>query len=296
MSQTSKMVREMFGKGDTLRDAGLGTPPSIERFDNILYGSDPDWQLLDVYRPKDAKEKLPVIVSVHGGAWVYGDKERYQYYCMDLAQRGFAVVNFTYRLAPECKFPSALEDTSLVFGWVLENADTYGFDTDNIFAVGDSAGGSYLALFLALCTHPGYAGQFAFQPPAGFVPKAAAFNCAVFKVEKQPGTMDTALMADLMPEKGTDSELECIDATRYVNENFPPLFLMTSDGDFLQSQQPLFIKELMANQVPFQFHYCKGQEEKLGHVFHLNIRMPQAKKLNDAQCAFFSSFIDTPNI
>ena len=62
------------------------------------------WQKLDVYRQKDATGKLPVIVSVHGGGWVYGDKERYQFYCMDLAERGFAVVNFSYRLAPEYKF------------------------------------------------------------------------------------------------------------------------------------------------------------------------------------------------
>ncbi|MFR5151238.1 MAG: carboxylesterase family protein [Ruminococcus sp.] len=64
---------------------------------------------LDVYRPKQAQgEDLPVIISVHGGAWMYGDKERYQYYCMSLAQRGFAVVNFTYRLAHESKISSTV--------------------------------------------------------------------------------------------------------------------------------------------------------------------------------------------
>ena len=55
---------------------------------------------LDVYRPKlNIKGKLPVIMSVHGGGWVYGDKDVYQWYCMNLAQRGFAVVNYSYRLA-----------------------------------------------------------------------------------------------------------------------------------------------------------------------------------------------------
>lgn len=55
---------------------------------------------------------IPVIVSVHGGGWGYGDKERYQYYCMSLAQQGFAVVNFSYRLASKYKFPAPLEDTN----------------------------------------------------------------------------------------------------------------------------------------------------------------------------------------
>ena len=128
--------RKEFKAGDDVRDAGLTTPDDIRRYDDILYGEDTGWQLLDVYRPKEADgKKLPVIVSVHGGAWVYGDKERYQYYCMSLAQHGFAVVNFTYRLAPEFKFPAAIEDTNLVIRWIFENAAQYGLDTEHIFCV-----------------------------------------------------------------------------------------------------------------------------------------------------------------
>ena len=103
-----------------------------------------------------------MIVSVHGGGWVYGDKERYQFYCMSLAQRGFAVVNFTYRLAPEFQYPppAPLEDTNLVFGWILRHADQYGLDTNRLFAVGDSAGGNILGLYAAFSTNPAYAARF----------------------------------------------------------------------------------------------------------------------------------------
>lgn len=84
---------------DAKRDAGLTTPEDVRRFDNIRYGEH-DRHLLDVYRPKDADGKLP-IVSIHGGGWVYGDKELMQFYCMSLAEHGFAMVNFSYRIAPE---------------------------------------------------------------------------------------------------------------------------------------------------------------------------------------------------
>ena len=115
MSAVSDFVRKSFKEGDDIRDAGLTTPEDVVRYDDILYGTDPKWQVLDLYRPKNKEgEKLPVIVSIHGGGWVYGDKERYQYYCMSLAERGFAVVNFTYRLAPEFKYPAPLEDTNLI--------------------------------------------------------------------------------------------------------------------------------------------------------------------------------------
>ena len=119
MSLMTWMLRRNFTSSDNKRDAGLTTPDDIERWDDICYGTDAKWQTMDVYRPKGTTDKLPVIVSIHGGGWTYGDKERYQWYCMNLAQRGFAVVNFTYRVAPEFKFPAGIEDTSLVFQWML---------------------------------------------------------------------------------------------------------------------------------------------------------------------------------
>ena len=67
-------LRASFKISDTIRDRGLQAPKDIVRFDNLLYGTDPRWQTLDVYRPKNAGgTALPVIVSVHGGGWVYGD-------------------------------------------------------------------------------------------------------------------------------------------------------------------------------------------------------------------------------
>ena len=169
MSQTSDKLRAEFKKSDDIRDAGLTTPADIRRFDDIPYGPDPAWQRLDVYHPKAEAGRLPVIVSIHGGGWVYGDKERYQFYCMSLAQRGFAVVNFTYRLAPEWKFPAGVEDTDSVFRWVLAHADEYGMDPEHIFAVGDSAGAHMLSLYSALCTNADYAEKVGIVPPEDYV-------------------------------------------------------------------------------------------------------------------------------
>ena len=62
-------------RDDAKRDAGLTTPEGIQRFDQIRYSTAHIRNVLDVYRPKNKEGKLPVIVSVHGGGWVYGDKE-----------------------------------------------------------------------------------------------------------------------------------------------------------------------------------------------------------------------------
>ncbi|MCD8161816.1 MAG: alpha/beta hydrolase [Clostridiales bacterium] len=295
MSQTSDLVRARFTEGDNIRDAGLTTPEDIRRFDDIPYGPDPHWQVLDVYRPRAADgQKLPVIVSVHGGGWVYGDKERYQFYCMNLAQRGFAVVNFTYRLAPEFQFPAPLEDTNLVFAWVLTHGEAYGFDTGHVFGVGDSAGGHLLGLYADFCTNPDYSAQFPFRPPEGFVPTAVALNCGVYQIatDGEGDDLNRLLMADLLPEHGTPEELASISVIRYITPQFPPAFFMTATGDFLQDQTPLLQAALMVNSVPFVLRfYGDAARPPLGHVFHCNIKTEDAKLCNDEECGFFRNFL-----
>lgn len=282
----SIMFRTASAASDAIRDAGLTTPPDVVRYDNLRYGSDPKAQVLDVYRPKAAEGKtLPVIVSVHGGGWVYGDKELYQFYCMSLAQRGFAVVNFTYRLAPEHKFPAQLEDTCLVFQWVLANAGAYGFDAGKIFAVGDSAGAQNLGLFVGLCTDPVYRKQFSFAPPKNFVPAGIALNCGVYRLVK--GDSHAQMAAELLPEKGTEAELARLNVLDRVSSAFPPTFLMTCTGDFLEEHAAPMAERLRKAQVPFVYRYYGDAKHKLGHVFHCNMKSEYARLCNDEECAFF---------
>lgn len=294
MSKMSDWVRATFGATDAARDEGLTTPEDIIRYDNIPYGVDPKYQLLDVYRPKEAVGFLPVIVSVHGGGWVYGDKEAYQFYCMNLAQHGFAVVNFSYRLAPEHPYPASLEDTNLVFHWVLEHADAYGFDTRYVFAVGDSAGGHNLGMFCNLCSNPDYRAIFGFAPPKEFVPTAIAMNCGAYWAtmsDKKEDAFSTALMQDYLPEKGSAEELARIHVVNHITEQFPPTFLMTAEDDFLKFAAPVLAAKLLECNIPFVYRYYRSQEEKLGHVFHLNIRQKDAQQCNLEECNFFREFM-----
>lgn len=294
MSIISNWVRKSFGRSDAARDAGLTTPKDVVRCDGIRYGDDPDWQLLDVYRPRAAgNESLPVIVSVHGGGWVYGDKTVYQFYCMGLAQRGFAVVNFSYRLAPENKFPAQLEDTNTVFHWVLDHAGEYRFDPEHIFAVGDSAGANILGSYCAVCSDPDYAARYAFRPPNGFVPRAVALNCGQYRIEPRllPTDRVHLLMADLLPKRGAREELEMIDVTAHVTSGFPPVFLMTANEDFLKEQAPVLSRRLEAAGVPFVYRCYGDERSKLGHVFHCDVRSDAAKLCNDEECSFFKSFL-----
>lgn len=300
MSQTSDAMRREWKINDAKRDAGLTTPDNIERFDSMQYGPDPVWNLLDVYRPREHERKMPVIVNVHGGGWVYGDKELYQFYGMTLAQRGFTVVNFTYRLAPEVKYPAPLEDTNNVVVWMYENQEAYGLDMDNVFMVGDSAGGHLLGLYTAICTDAEYASNYPFEVPNGFMPKALGLNCGAYKMYGEEGNVpvvggsqDQELMNDFLPEKGSAKERKLINVTDHVNEKFPPVYLMTCVGDFCRKQAYLLEEKLKEYHVRYRFKEYGDEQNPLYHVFHVTIQESQGQLCNDEECAFFREVMNS---
>ena len=288
MSRIADQLRHDFKANDDIRDAGLTTPKDVVRYDDIAYGKDLPWQALDLYRPRAlAGRILPVIVSIHGGGWMYGDKERYQYYCMSLAQRGFAVVNFTYRLAPEYKYPAGMEDTNAVFHWVFDHAKIYGLDTGHIFAVGDSAGAHMLSIYSCICANPDYAARYGFAPPAGFIPTAVALNCGAYVM----GSERSELMAELLPGGGTKEEIELISPLKHMTPDFPPAFVMTANEDFLKPQAAVMAARLAELDVPFEYRYYGGKGQHLQHVFHCDMRSEQGRLCNDEECDFFRRFL-----
>lgn len=294
MSVLSFMMRRGCRKSDAKRDAGLVYPDNVVRVEDISYGPH-KLQVLDVYRPQTESTKLPVIVSVHGGGWVYGDKKLYSYYCTDLAKRGFVVVNFSYRLSPENKFPCHLEDTVKVFDWVKKNAAQFGMDTENVFAVGDSAGGHILALYCAMCTNWEYADRFDFKPVEDVLPKAIALNCAALDmdaIQNSSGSNTMKLMKDVLPRGKQEEYLKLANPIAFVNEKFPPCFIMTSNEDFLKDQPETFKKKLESCGVPYKYMFYGDEENKLGHVFHLDMRNEIGKLCNDEECEYFKSFIE----
>ncbi|SEL29363.1 alpha/beta hydrolase [Ruminococcus albus] len=286
VNERSRIFREMCLKADTERDKGLTTPENIARFDDIPYGTDEKWQILDVYRPKSAEgEKLPVIVSIHGGGWVYGSKEIYQFYCMDLAQRGFVVVNFTYRLAPENRFPASLEDTNTVFAWIRDNAEKYGFDLGNVFAVGDSAGAFCLSVYACILTNSVLAAEFGkYFSPADVELKGIGLNCGLFTT----ADYDESLEAYLPKEPSEHAEvLRMLDAVSHITPDFPPAYILTANADFLVDAPAVLIPVLAKNGVKYESKVYGTNESPLFHVFHCDIKTEAATHANDDECGFF---------
>lgn len=289
MQQKIKNMRQGMAASDAKRDAGLTIPEDVTRYLDLRYGQYAE-NLLDVYCPKGTTTPLPTIVSIHGGGWVYGDKELYSHYCMRLVQRGFTVVNFTYRLAPEHKYPAAVQDACAVMAWMQQNAAAYFIDLNNVFMVGDSAGGQLCHQVLTLLTNPRYAALFDFAPPKDFRVNACALNCGFyfFPISRfvQPKWCGAMIQA-YFPEDYVPL-LKQLKPHRFMDRNFPPAIVMSSANDFLKRMAKPMYRLLRRRGVEARLHiYGTRAQKEIGHVFHVNCKLPLAAQCNDDQCAFF---------
>lgn len=101
---------------------------------------------LDLYVPEKGEGPFPIVVWVHGGGWVGGDKNDCPPLNLGYCQRGYATASVSYRFSPEAPFPAQIEDVKGAIRWIRTNAKKYNIDPNRIGAMGASAGGHLVCL------------------------------------------------------------------------------------------------------------------------------------------------------
>jgi acetyl esterase/lipase len=126
----------------------------VEVIRDVRYGDD-ERHRLNVFQAKDAaKAARPVLVFMHGGGFIGGEKSMpgmpfYDNVGVWGARRGLVGVNITHRLAPKHPWPAGSEDVAAALRWIRENIGAHGGDPQHVFLMGQSAGAAHVAQFLA---------------------------------------------------------------------------------------------------------------------------------------------------
>ena len=173
---------------------------------------------IDVYAPPVAHGPAPVAIFFYGGSWDSGRRQDYGWAARAIAAQGFLTLVPDYRLYPEVRFPSFIDDGAQAVRWAVDHAAELGGDPSRIVLIGHSAG-AYNAAMLALDPRylaaagvkPGVIKGFAGLPgPYAFLPLDGPITRQTF---------------------GEASDLEATQPTRYARADAPPAFLATGDKD-----------------------------------------------------------------
>src|SRR5690606_28814162 len=122
---------------------------------DIAYGDGGQRHHLDLYRPQRRDHPLPVLLQIHGGGWMTGDKRHQAGPLMNLlAANGWACVAANYRLSPAATFPDHIIDVKRAIAWIRVHGPEYGLAPGFIAVTGGSAGGHLAALAALTANDP----------------------------------------------------------------------------------------------------------------------------------------------
>jgi len=215
-----------------------------------------------LYRPHAAEKRLPGVVYFHGGGFIYGDLDTHDGICRGIARSApCAVVAVDYRLAPEHRFPAAVEDAIAATQWVSLNSGALGIDSSRLIVAGDSAGGN-LAAVVALSAReaagPDIAMQVLVYPVTDFAGEsesAARFGEGFLLTRESMRWVKRSYLRD--ERDATDwraSPLRMSDMSR-----LPPAYIITAGFDPLRDEGQTYAQRLIQAGTPATLECFEGQ-------------------------------------
>ena len=224
-------------------------------------------QVLDIFQPHSA-QNAGVVVFMHGGAFVRGDKqaspEIYDNLLYWFARHGYVGINMAYRLAPESSFPGGADDVALAMAWLNQHVAVHGGNPQKIFLIGHSAGGTHVA-------------SYVFDPSLGYLGKHTAGVVLI----------SARLRADLSPENpnaegvrayfGNDLALhEKRSPANYAASNTMATFIVTAEFEnplldvyalefayklsLTRRRAPRYLRLMRHNHMSIVAHFNSGEE------------------------------------
>ena len=220
---------------------------------------------MDIFKPKtEPGKELPVIVTIHGGGLVLGDRKMHRRYGRVLAGHGYLVFSIEYRLAPRANVAEQLDDVCAGMDLVGRTLVDFDVDFTRVFLTAESAG-AFLATYVAAMKE-----SEALQKAIGYKPsnvrfKALGLISGMFYTQKRD---PLALLSEqFYGDKISDEEfLKLMNPEhKEIMQNLPPVFLVTSRGDFLNNYTLMFHEAL--KRAGKRTHLVYYGEKELQHAF-----------------------------
>ena len=264
----SKITSEFDPEG--IRKMLLAVQPPREtlpelRIENraISYGELTEIPVRIYWPPTEQQENLPIVVFYHGGGWVlgFGDLDTHDVVARDHCVVAEAiVVSVDYRLAPEHRYPAAVDDSWAALQWVAEHAVELGGDPTRIAVAGDSAGGNLSAVMTQLARDnggPALVYQLLWYPPttADLTAASALENSDIPILNI--GYLEAAYSlyapdVDISEPATAPATLAPANATDF--SALPPAYIATTQRDLLRDDAYRYADLLSAAGVPVEFH------------------------------------------
>lgn len=284
---------DQWNKRDMAVLSAQSLPDGVQSHIDIPYvtGND-NGHLLDIYYPENFQKKLSVIIDIHGGGFIYGDKSINQLYGYYLAKEGYTVFNVNYRLAfHDTDVRGQIQDIITALNWIDAHLDHYPARRDRIFLIGDSAGGVLAVMAALIAKSPRLQTMFESQAVSLDI-KALGIISGMMQFCK-PGIAFWGLRSMCL-EKGyrnapyyKNLQFDCIPEMIQL----PPVHLSTSDDDELNQMSHYFEKVLQQHHVRYKLNWMKKKaNKKLGHIFSVLLPSdPDSAALTKDMLAFFES-------
>lgn len=291
------LTRLAFGYGASKATAALAKhiPAGIREQRDIRYGSAED-EKLDIYLPPGNVEPgRPVIVWLHGGAFVAGDRQDVAPYLKILAGRGFAAVAVGYTRAPTARYPGPVLQANAALGFLQREGQRLGLDPARIVLAGDSAGAHIASQLAAAFTGKDYAELLGLRPavpPASLRGMALFCGAFDFTAVDPTGPFGNFVRSVLFAYFGTANPLDSERITeasipRYVTEAFPPSFISVGNGDPLAPQSVVMAQALRDRGVRVDTLFFPPETEpKLPHEYQFDLDRAEGRQALDRLTAF----------
>ena len=262
------------------RDAGLTFPEGVRCSTDIAYADDGiKAHVLDIYRPEDSQEKiLPVIINVHGGGLIIGNKEFNRYFCALLCKKGFLVYSIEYRLIPDCLIYDQISDVFMAMDYIKERLAADGGDSSHVYMAGDS-GGACLITYVNAIQNSTNIARAANVTPSGLRINALGLISGMFytsRFDKIGLFLPKYLYVN--PEN------------RELLNSLAPVWLVTSHNDFLRRYTTDFEKALTRAEREHEL-VVFPKNKKLTHAFSVfEPFMPESGAVIDMMVEYLRKF------